>query len=58
MPGGLAVTSRHVWTRLEGRGFSPAKIAAPRACLSRSPGSPEASGLLGERDRGLFRKSL
>jgi hypothetical protein len=54
----LAVISHPAPTRLEGRGFSPAAIVAPRACPSRSLSSPSADGLLGERDTGLFRKSL
>jgi hypothetical protein len=56
-PVGLDVISHQVRTRLEGRGFSPAAIAAPRACPSRSPSSlrPQAARGTG---RGVFRKSL
>jgi hypothetical protein len=54
----LTVVSHHIRARLEGRGFSPAAIAAPRACPSRSPSSPSADGLLGERPTGSSRKSL
>ena len=35
----LARTSHQVWTMLEGRGFSPAEIAAPALYTSRAPRS-------------------
>jgi len=42
----------------EGRGFSPAEIAAPALCWSRAPRSPSADGLRGARDTGIIRKAL
>jgi hypothetical protein len=42
----------------EGRGFSPAEIAAPALCWSRAPRSPSADGLRGARDTGKIRKAL
>jgi hypothetical protein len=42
----------------EGRGFSPAEIAAPALCWSRAPPSPSPDGLRGARDRGIIRKAL
>jgi hypothetical protein len=42
----------------EGRGFSPAEIAAPALCWSRAPRSPAGAGLRGTRDTGIIRKAL
>ena len=42
----------------EGRGFSPAEIAAPALCWSRAPRSPSGDGLRGARDTGIIRKAL
>jgi len=42
----------------EGRGFSPAGIAAPALCSSRAPRSPDISGLRGARDTGIIKKAL
>ena len=60
-----AASSPHFSPRLdalrglpEGRGFSPAEIAAPALCWSRAPRSPSADGLRGARDTGIMRKAL
>ena len=42
----------------EGRGFSPAGIAALALCWSRAPRSPAGAGLRGARDTGIIRKAL
>jgi hypothetical protein len=42
----------------EGRGFSPAGIAAPALCSSRAPRSPDISGLRGARETGIVWKAL
>jgi hypothetical protein len=55
----LARISHHGWTGLpQGRGFSPAEIAAPALCVSRAPHSPDVSGLCGARDTGIIRKAF
>jgi len=49
----LTWISHHDWAPLEGRGFSPAGIARPALCLSRSPRSSDVSGLRGTREMGM-----
>jgi len=39
--------SHHVWARLEGRGFSPAEIAAPALYSSRTPAQFAAASCAG-----------
>jgi hypothetical protein len=41
----------------EGRGFSPAEIAAPAFCWSLAPRSPEGAGLRGARDTAIIKKA-
>jgi hypothetical protein len=42
----------------EGRGFSPAEIAAPALCWSRALRSPGGAALRKARDTGIIRKGL
>ncbi len=42
----------------EGRGFSPAEIAASAPCWSRAPRSPAGTGLRGARGTRIIRKAL
>ena len=54
----LARISRHVRSVPEGRGFSPAIIVPPSACLSRAARSPSPDGLRAARRRRIMGKAL
>ena len=50
--------ARHVSAITEGRGFSPAEIAAPALSSSRAPHRPDLSGRCGARDTEIIGQAL